>query len=170
MVSKNWLTHLAIVPHICVGKLGQHCLRSWLNACVAPSHYLNQSWLVVNWTLRSKLQRNSNGHTKRFIHDNAFQKCRSENGCHFIQREIMNIGLLSWWRYLKQSKQWLHEYKCKIKQRLSVFHSPHITFTYYSQSARQYSIKIDQSWYTGHENNPFGLQHIHNFIPLQFLL
>ena len=28
------------------------------NGCLAPSHSLNQHWLVVNWTLRNKLQWN----------------------------------------------------------------------------------------------------------------
>ena len=33
-----------------------------------PSHYLNQCWLIVNRTLRNKLQWNSNQNTKFFIH------------------------------------------------------------------------------------------------------
>ena len=32
-----------------------HCLRSWLVAKSAPSHYLNQCWNIVNWTLGNKL-------------------------------------------------------------------------------------------------------------------
>ena len=43
----------------------------------APSHCLNQCWIIVNWTLRNKLQWNLNQNTKLFIHKNA-----SENvGC-----------------------------------------------------------------------------------------
>ena len=38
---------------------------------VAPSHYLNQCWLIVNWTHMSKLQWNFNQNTKLFIHKNA---------------------------------------------------------------------------------------------------
>ena len=37
----------------------------------APSHYLNQCWVIVNWTLRNKFQWNSNHNTKLFIHRNA---------------------------------------------------------------------------------------------------
>ena len=37
----------------------------------APSHYLNQSRVIVNWTLRNKLQLNVYQSTKRFIHGNA---------------------------------------------------------------------------------------------------
>ena len=58
--------------HAYVGELGQHLFRKWLVACLVPSHYLNQSWIIVNLTLRNKLQWNSNRNTKRFIHENTF--------------------------------------------------------------------------------------------------
>ena len=45
-------THLHLVSYICVNELGQHWFRKWLGACSAPSHYLNQHGLIVNWTLR----------------------------------------------------------------------------------------------------------------------
>ena len=51
----------------------QHWFRQWLVAWPAPSHYLNQFWLIVNWTLRNKLPWNSNQNTKVFIHKNAFE-------------------------------------------------------------------------------------------------
>ena len=54
--SENILTHLPIVPHICVSELGQHWFRWWLVAWSAPSHYLNQCWNIVNGTLGNKLQ------------------------------------------------------------------------------------------------------------------
>ena len=38
---------------------------------LAPSHYLNQCWLVVNWTPRNKLQWNINQNKKKFIHENV---------------------------------------------------------------------------------------------------
>ena len=60
-------------PHRCVSESDQHCFRQWLAACSAPSHYLNQCWLLVNWTLRDKLQGNSDQNTKLFIHRNAFE-------------------------------------------------------------------------------------------------
>ena len=44
-----------------------------------PSHYLNQSWIIVNWILRNKSQWNSNQSTKLFIHKNAF-----ENVCEMV--------------------------------------------------------------------------------------
>ena len=42
-----------------------------LIAYSAPSHYLNQCWIIVNWTLRNKLQWHFNQNTKLYIHKNA---------------------------------------------------------------------------------------------------
>ena len=53
--------------------LGQHWFKWWLVAGSAPNHYLNLCWLIVNWTLRNKLQGNSNRNTKLFISENAFE-------------------------------------------------------------------------------------------------
>ena len=36
-----------------------------------PSHYVNQCWVIVNWTLRNKLQWNFNKKGKLFVHENA---------------------------------------------------------------------------------------------------
>ena len=58
------LTHLPLVPHICVSQSGQHWFRKWLFAYSAPSHYLNQCWVIVNWTLRNKFQWNFNQYKK----------------------------------------------------------------------------------------------------------
>ena len=33
-----------------------HWFRWWLATWPAPSHYLNQCWIIVNWTLGHKLQ------------------------------------------------------------------------------------------------------------------
>ena len=47
--------------------------RQWLVAWTAPSHYLNQCWNIVNWTLRNKLQWNLNRNKYIFIQQNAFE-------------------------------------------------------------------------------------------------
>ena len=65
------LTHLPLVPHICVSESGQHWFRYWLVAYSAPSHYLNQCWDIINWAIGNKLQWNFDQNTKRFIHENA---------------------------------------------------------------------------------------------------
>ena len=77
------LTHLPLVPHICVSESGQHWFRLWLVAYSAPSHYLNQCCIIVSWIFRNKLQWNFNQNT--FFHS---QKCiwkyRLKNGSHFV--------------------------------------------------------------------------------------
>ena len=63
------LTHIPLVPHICVGELGQHWFRYMyrLVACSAPSHCLNHCWLIVNWTPGNKFQWNLNRNYTIFI-------------------------------------------------------------------------------------------------------
>ena len=46
-------------------------VQIWFVAYSAPSHYLKQCWIIVNWTLWKKLQWNFNQNTKLFIHENA---------------------------------------------------------------------------------------------------
>ena len=63
----QFLTHLPIVPHICIRQLGEHWFRWWLVAYLAPNHYIKQCWVIVNWTLRNSLQWNFNQNSKFFI-------------------------------------------------------------------------------------------------------
>ena len=44
-----------LVPNICICESGQFWFKLWFVAYSAPSHYLNQYWVIVNWTLRNKL-------------------------------------------------------------------------------------------------------------------
>ena len=72
MVTIFWrLNHPPLVPHICLNESGQHWFRYWLVAYSSPNYYLNHWWVVVNWTLRNKLQWNFNHNTDLFIHENA---------------------------------------------------------------------------------------------------
>ena len=59
--------------HIGVIDLCHHWFRWWLVAYSAPSHYLNQCWNIVNWTLRNKLKWNLNQNSYIFIQENAFE-------------------------------------------------------------------------------------------------
>ena len=48
--------------------------NEWLAAYLAPSHYLIQWWLFVNWTLSNKFQQNLQHHnTSIFLQENAFK-------------------------------------------------------------------------------------------------
>ena len=61
-----------------------------INGLAPNAHYLNQCWVIGNWTLRNKLQWNFNQNKKLFIHENA-----SEN----ITCEI--VAILSRGRWVK---------------------------------------------------------------------
>ena len=56
---------------------------------IGSDNYLNQYWFIVNWTLRNKIQWNSNQNTKFFIHEYAFANvCHVRNGGHFDLGEM----------------------------------------------------------------------------------
>ena len=77
-----------LVPFVCVSESSQHWFRWWLFAFQAPSHYLNQYWVVVHWNLRNKLQWIFNQNAKLFIHKNASENVICQNGGHFVQGEM----------------------------------------------------------------------------------
>ena len=81
----GWLTHFPLVPHIYVSESGEYWFRKWLVAYSAPGHYLNQCWVILNWTLENKLQWNCNKDTKLFVHENVYENYRLRNGGHLVQ-------------------------------------------------------------------------------------
>ena len=58
---------------ICFLATSLHWFRLWLVAWMAPSHYLNQCWNIINWPLRNKLQWNFNQNSNIFIQENALE-------------------------------------------------------------------------------------------------
>ena len=66
----NTLTHWGWVTHICVSKL---TIIGSENGLSAPSHYLNQSWNIVNSNLGKKFQWNIKQNSYIFIQWNAFK-------------------------------------------------------------------------------------------------
>ena len=64
------LTHWGRVTQICASKLTMICSD---NALSAPSHYLNQCWNIVNWTLGNKFQWNPNRNWYIFIQEIPFE-------------------------------------------------------------------------------------------------
>ena len=71
-------THHSIVPHIGLRESGQHWFRWWFVIYSAQSHYRNQFWFIVNWTLRNKFRWNFNQNRKLFIHENASENVLCE--------------------------------------------------------------------------------------------
>ena len=73
----------------------------------APSHYLNQCWIIVNWTLRNKLQSNLNQNSKIFIQENAFESVVCETAAILSRPQYVN-GLECW------LTTWTQELGCRI--------------------------------------------------------
>ena len=81
--------------HVCTVPLGLKSLSStpfihqWISSALiqimaftysAPSHYLNQCWHIVNWTIGNKFQWNFNRNSNIFIQENAFENVLCQNG------------------------------------------------------------------------------------------
>ena len=66
-----------------------HWFRQWLVAWTAPSHYLNQCWNIVNWTLTIKLQWNFNRNLNIFIQENALEHVVYEMASIFSQPQCV---------------------------------------------------------------------------------
>ena len=56
-----------------------------------PSHYLNQCWVIVNWTLRNKLGWNFNHNYNIFIQENAFENFVCEMAANFISTSVSTV-------------------------------------------------------------------------------
>ena len=56
----------------------------------APSHYLNQCWNIVNWTLRNKLQWNFNRNSNMFIQENAHENVVCEMASILCRPQCVN--------------------------------------------------------------------------------
>ena len=50
-MESTWIN----VMHIFISDLCHHWFRLWLLPWWAPSHYLNQCWITINWTLKINL-------------------------------------------------------------------------------------------------------------------
>ena len=57
-VRRLYIIHWDRVTHICVNKQGHHWFRLLVVVWPAPSHYLNQCWNIVDWTIGNKFQWN----------------------------------------------------------------------------------------------------------------
>ena len=110
------LTHLPLVPHICVNEAGQHWFKQWLVAYSAPCHYLNQCWAIINWTLGNKIKWNSSQNTKLVIHENALENVVFETaailsiGSREIQKKFLETNFQTNWTEWWQ--QQLSSYEC----------------------------------------------------------
>ena len=85
------VTHWGRKTHICVTKLTSIGSDNGLPpSWTAPSHYLNQCWNIVNWSLRNKLQWKFNRNSNIFIHENAIESVVCEMAAIFSQPQCVN--------------------------------------------------------------------------------
>ena len=82
------------MPHVHINESGQYWFRWWLVVYSATSHYLNQCWVIVNWTLGNKLQWNFNQNKKLFFHENASVKIACKMGAILSRGRWVNE---QWW-------------------------------------------------------------------------
>ena len=68
--------------------------------CAAPRHYLNQHWLIVNWTVRNKYRCNLNQNKNIFIQENAFENIVCEMTAILSRPQYVNLNLI-WLQYLR---------------------------------------------------------------------
>ena len=85
------------MTYICISKLYHHWFRLWLVAWSTPSHYLNQCWNNINWTLRNKLQWNLNQNSYIFIQENAFDNVLWKMAAILSRPQCVNLTL---WPYM----------------------------------------------------------------------
>ena len=93
-VSAEYLSH----RELCLTPPGTPYICQWTGSAMVevmvchlfgePSHYLNQCWLIVNWTLGNKFQWNLKLNSIIFIQENAFENAVCQNGGHFVQEEL----------------------------------------------------------------------------------
>ena len=100
-----------LVPHICISESDQHWCR-WLVAYSPPSHHLNQCWVIVNWTLKNKLQWNFNQNSKRFTHENRYKIIVCEMAA-ILSREMSQkeaMGILVIWAAMWRNYYMFHSF------------------------------------------------------------
>ena len=77
MSSAKWRPFclgLNVLTHLVLGFKIHWSVCLWVQLTMSlfgGNHYLNQYWVVVNWTFRNTLQRNFNQNTEIFIHENV---------------------------------------------------------------------------------------------------
>ena len=82
-----WLTYWGRVTHICVCNL---TIFGSENGLLAPSHYLNQSWIIVNWTPRNKFSE-----MLIEIHSFSFKKIHFEMAAILSQPQCVKVADIS---------------------------------------------------------------------------
>ena len=108
-----------------------HWFRQWLVAWSAPSHYRNQWWNIVNWTLGNKLQWNFDRNSNIFIEENAFENvvCEMASTCFglnvlkfviFVIIPVPYTVSYTWWQDVKFER--IFVFQICLWNQIPIFH------------------------------------------------
>ena len=75
------------------------CSRHVICACPTLSHYLNQCWVIVNWTLVSIVQWHFNQNTANTIEENAFENIVSKMSAILSRLQCINDWQQPFWNH-----------------------------------------------------------------------
>ena len=106
-----------------------------------PSHYLNQCWNIVNWTLGNQLQRNFNLNSNIFTHENGFESVVCEMA-----------AILSWPQCVKLTPEpklhshssYMYEFQVSIT---GISHVSRLNEFIFSHQTVHHSGYISHTWY-----------------------
>ena len=104
VIINTWWPSDAIWIHRFGSTLAQvmaWCHDPW--SYLAPSHYLNQCWFIVNWTLGTKLKWSFNKNTKLFFNENASENIVCEMAVILSRGRWVNEVIVSNFLWLSQS-------------------------------------------------------------------
>ena len=97
---------------------------------MAPSHYLNQCWNIVNWTPRDKLQWKLNRNSNIVIHENLIESIVCEMAAILSRPQCVNIKHPSWCRdfhYEKKMVSW-SSYHANTAKMAALYWNDHLHF------------------------------------------
>ena len=87
------LTHLTLVPHICICELAQHWMRWWLVTYLVPSHYM-KSWTDIDLLSIGPLATNFSEIwiriKKFFINENTFENSVCKKAAILFRGRLVN--------------------------------------------------------------------------------
>ena len=83
------------MTHLSVSKLCHHCFSYWLVTWSAVSRYLNQYWIIVNWSFRNKFQWHFNRNSYIFLHENAFENVVWKMAAILSPPQCVNMHILT---------------------------------------------------------------------------
>ena len=92
------LIHLLLVAQI-YQWIGQPLVQIMASCLFGASHYLNQCWFIVKWTLRNKLQWNYNQNTKLFINKSASEDFVCEMAAILSRGRWVKNKSIIWWLF-----------------------------------------------------------------------